>query len=77
MRRVQDTGSGTQVEDIPFRFLPCMIAALAYQLSVKNPEAQNRVQMLKQMYDEAWLVASQEDREKASLRLVPRQMFWN
>ena len=77
MRRVQDTGSGTQVEDIPFRFLPCMIAALAYQLSVKNPEAQDRVQMLKQMYDEAWLTASQEDREKASLRLVPRQMFWN
>lgn len=77
MRRVQDTGSGTQVEDIPFRFLPCMIAALAYQLSVKNPEAQNRVQMLKQMYDEAWLTASQEDREKASLRLVPRQMFFN
>jgi hypothetical protein len=77
MRRVQDTGSGTQVEDVPFRFLPCMIAALAYQLAVKNPEAQNRVQMLKQMYDEAWLTASQEDREKASLRLVPRQMFWN
>lgn len=77
MRRVQDTGSGTQVEDIPFRFLPCMIAALAYQLAVKNPEAADRVQLLKQMYDEAWLVASQEDREKASLRLVPRQMFWN
>jgi hypothetical protein len=77
MRRVQDTGSGTQVEDIPFRFLPCMIAALAYQLAVKNPEASDRVQLLKQMYDEAWLVASQEDREKASLRLVPRQMFFN
>lgn len=77
MRRLQDTGSGTQVEDIPFRFLPCMVAALAYQLSVKNPEAQNRVQMLKQMYDEAWLTASQEDREKASLRLVPRQMFFS
>jgi hypothetical protein len=77
MRRVQDTGAGTQVEDIPFRFLPCMIAALAYQLAVKNPESQDRIQMLKQMYDEAWLTASQEDREKASLRLVPRQMFWN
>jgi len=77
MRRVQDTGSGTQVEDIPFRFLPCMIAALAYQLAVKNPEAMGRVQMLKQMYDEAWLTASQEDREKASLRLVPRQMFFS
>jgi len=77
MRRVQDTGSGTQVEDVPFRFLPCLIAALSYQLAVKNPEAMDRVQMLKQMYDEAWLTASQEDREKASLRLVPRQMFWN
>jgi hypothetical protein len=59
------------------RGLPCLISALSYQLAVKNPEAMNRVQMLKQMYDEAWLTASQEDREKASLRLVPRQMFWN
>jgi len=76
MRRVMDAGGGTSVADIPFRFLPCLVAGLSYHLAVKNPESQDRVQMLKQAYEEQWLVASQEDREKASLRLVPRQLFW-
>jgi len=76
MRRMQDAGVGGQVEDIPFRFMPCLIAALAYHLSVKSPEAADRVQMLKQMADEAWLLATQEDREKASARFVPRQQFF-
>ena len=76
MRRVMDAGGGTNVADIPFRFLPCLVAGLSYHLAVKNPESQDRVQMLKQAYEEQWLVASQEDREKASLRLAPRQMFF-
>jgi hypothetical protein len=76
MRRVMDAGGGTSVADIPFRFLPCLVAGLSYHLAVKNPESQDRVPMLKQAYEEQWLVASQEDREKASLRLVPRQLFW-
>jgi len=76
MRRVMDAGGGTNVADIPFRFLPCLVAGLSYHLAVKNPESQDRVQMLKQAYEEQWLVASQEDREKASLRLAPRQTFF-
>jgi hypothetical protein len=56
--------------------LPALIAGLAYHLSVKNPEAMDRVALLKQIYEEQWNLASTEDREKASLRLVPRQMFW-
>jgi len=71
-----DAGGGTNVADIPFRFLPCLVAGLSYHLAVKNPESQDRVQMLKQAYEEQWLVASQEDREKASLRLAPRQTFF-
>jgi hypothetical protein len=76
MRRIQDAGTGTKTEDIPFRFLPCLIAGLSYYLSVKIPEASDRVAMLKSQYDEQWSLAADEDREKASLRLAPRQMFF-
>jgi hypothetical protein len=76
MRRIQDAGGGTSVQDVPFRLVPALVAGLAYHLAVKNPEALDKVSLLKQMYDEAWLTASTEDREKASLRLAPRQLFW-
>jgi hypothetical protein len=76
MRRIQDAGTGTKNEDIPFRFLPCLIAGLSYYLAIKVPEAADRVAMLKNQYDEQWSLAADEDREKASLRLAPRQMFF-
>jgi hypothetical protein len=73
MRRVQDAGSnGTFVQDIPFRFLPCLVAGLAFYLAQKIPEGQQRIPFLKQEYEEQWLIASTEDREKAPLRFVPR-----
>lgn len=73
MRRVQDAGSnGTFVQDIPFRFLPCLVAGLAFYLAQKLPEGQPRIPFLKQEYEEQWLIASTEDREKAPLRFVPR-----
>lgn len=75
LRRLQDAGDGINTQDIPFRFLPCMVAGLAYHLSLKIPGAMERTMMLKQMYDEAWQQAADEDREKAPLRIAPRQMF--
>jgi hypothetical protein len=75
LRRIQDAGDGTNVQDIPFRFLPCLVAGLAYHLSLKIPGGTERTMMLKQMYDEAWQQASDEDREKAPLRIAPRQYF--
>jgi len=73
MRRVQDAGNnGTFAQDIPFRFLPCIVAGLAFYLAQKIPEGQPRIQFLKQEYEEQWLIASTEDREKAPLRFVPR-----
>lgn len=75
LRRIQDAGSGVTTQDIPFRFLPALVAGLAYHLSMKLPDAMVRTPMLKQMYDEAWQQASDEDREKAPLRIAPRQMF--
>jgi hypothetical protein len=75
MRRIQDAGGGTSTQDIPFRFLTCLVSGLAYYLALKIPEALNRLEPLKQMYDEAWDLAAGEDREKAPDRLVPRRMY--
>ena len=75
LRRIQDAGTGVNTMDVPFRFIPCMVAGLAYYLSMKLPNALERMQVLKAQYDEAWDLASTEDREKAAVRFVPRQMF--
>jgi hypothetical protein len=75
MRRIQNAGDGVNTMDMPFRFIPCMVAGLAYYLALKVPDAINRLEVLKAQYDEAWQLASGEDHEKAALRFVPRQMF--
>lgn len=75
MRRTQDAGSGVNVMDVPFRFVPCMAAGLAYHVAMKVPGGLERLQVLKAQYDEAWMVAADEDQERAAVRLVPRQMF--
>jgi hypothetical protein len=75
MRRVQDAGSGVNVMDVPFRFVNCLTAGLAYYLALKVPGGMERIQILKAQYDEAWTTAADEDQERAAIRLVPRQMF--
>jgi hypothetical protein len=76
LRRIQDAGNGVNTQDIPFRLLPALVAGLAYNLSFKIPDAMQRTPILKQVYDEAWDQAADEDRDKSSLRLAPRQMFY-
>ena len=75
LRRVQDSGAGTETADMNFRFLPCLVAGLAYQIAMKVPELMPRIEMLKAAYNEQFDLAAGEDREKAAIRLVPRQMF--
>lgn len=75
LRRIQDAGNGVNTMDLPFRFLPCMVAGLAYHLALKVPGGGERLAILKQQYDEAWDLASSEDREKAAVRFVPRQQY--
>lgn len=75
LRRMLDAGTGVNTQDVPFRFLPAMVAGLAYYVALKIPEAMPRLPMLKEMYDEAWQTAADEDREKASMMIVPRQMY--
>ena len=75
LRRTQDAGGGVNIMDVPFRFIPCMAAGLAYYIAGKMPQGTERIGMLKAQYDEAWELAAYEDHEKAALRLVPRQTY--
>lgn len=75
LRRIDDAGSGVQTADVNFRFLPALTAGLAYHIAMKVPELAQRVQMLKDSYMEQFDLAAGEDREKAAVRFVPRQMF--
>jgi len=76
LRRMFDAGNGVNVEDIPFRFQEAIICGLAYRLAMKVPGGLERLQFLKAQYDEAWEMASGEDREKAPDRLVPRMITY-
>lgn len=76
LKRMQDAGNGVNTQDIPFRFLPALIAGLAYYLSMKLPGVDmQRAQALKAVYDEQFDLAAQEDRDKSALRVVPRMAF--
>lgn len=73
MRRIEDAGNGGSFTyDVPSRFIPALIAGLAYHIALKKPEAMNRVAMLKAIYDEQWTIATTEDRDRSTVRLTPR-----
>jgi hypothetical protein len=77
LRRIQDAGTGVTVQDIPFRWLSCLIAGLAYHLSIKlEGVTQDRVMFLKAEYEDQFGLASTEDRETAPVRFVPRNLFY-
>jgi len=69
VRRIQDADSSVDTGDIPFRFLPCLVAGLSYYIAVKR--APNRIGVLKDIYEEEFQRATSEDGERAGLRLVP------
>jgi hypothetical protein len=77
LRRIQDAGNGSNTPDIPFRFLPCLVSGLAYYIAMKIPGGMERLAMLKDEYERQWDLAAGEDREKAPVRFVPRNMFYN
>jgi hypothetical protein len=72
MRRIQDAGNGVETSDVVFRFLPCLVAGLAYHIAMKVPELMGRIDMLKKVYDEQYALAAGEDREKTSENFIPR-----
>jgi len=78
MRRIQDTGTGVKTQDIPFRFLECMVAGLAYKMSLKLPNMDpNRITMLKAEYEQQFQLAAEEDRDKSNDRFVPRVLYYS
>jgi hypothetical protein len=75
MRRIQDAGSGVQTPDVNFRFLPCLVAGLAYYIAQKDPALMPRVPMIQAEYERQFELAAGEDREKAPVRFVPRMFY--
>mgnify|MGYP000023512446 FL=1 len=67
--RIEDADTLQNTTDVPYRFLPCMIAGLAYYLSMKK--APERVQLLKAVYEEEFQRAADEDEDRVSLKLQP------
>jgi hypothetical protein len=74
MRRVQDAGSPDNTLDMPVRFIPALVAGLAYQIVIRKPGLEQRVPWLKQNADDAYNLAAGEDRERAPTRWVPRNI---
>ena len=72
IRRIQDVGSGgTNTMDVPARFLPCLVAGLAYYIAMKKPESADRIPLLKSEYEAQFELAAGEDRDKAASRFLP------
>jgi hypothetical protein len=72
LRRIQDSGTpGSNTMDVPFRFVPAMVAGLAFNIAKKYPDLMGRLEMLKGAYEEQFLLAAGEDRDRASVRLTP------
>ena len=68
--RMFDAGDYTNNAQIPFRFLPCMTAGLAYYISMKK--APERIGTLKQIYEDEFQRAADQDGERTSLFLTPK-----
>jgi hypothetical protein len=75
MRRIEDAGNGVETPDVNFRFLPALVAGLAYYMAMKIPEGIPRLPVLKGMYDESFMYATEEDRIKTPARFVPRPRY--
>ena len=73
--RIQDAGNYTNEADVPYRFVPCMVAGLAYYLSVKY--APDRIQMLKMLYEDELNRALQEDGSSSSSFITPKTYYPN
>ena len=73
VKRIQDAGDYTNDADVPYRFVPCMIAGLAYYLAVKF--APDRIQVLKMLYEDELQRALQEDGSSSSSYISPKVYY--
>jgi hypothetical protein len=73
VNRIQDAGDYSNDADVPYRFVPCMVAGLAYYLAVKN--APDRIQVLKLLYEDELQRALQEDGSSSSSYISPKVYY--
>ena len=73
VQRIEDAGALVNTADLPFRFLPCMVAGLAYYLAMKR--APERLQILKAVYEEEFQRAAEEDEDRVALKLQPSARY--
>ena len=73
IKRIQDVGSYTNATDVPFRFVPCMVAGLAYYLSMKY--APQLIQQNKLIYEDELQRALAEDGSAASTYITPKVYY--
>jgi hypothetical protein len=71
LARIEDAGGAANTADMPFRFIPALVSGLAYHIATKKPQAAARVPILKQIYEEQFALAADEDRDRASVYLLP------
>jgi hypothetical protein len=75
IKRIEDAGGYTNDADVVFRFLPCMVAGLAYYLAMKN--APELVQQNKLIYEDQLKRALDEDGQRASTYITPQSFYPN
>ena len=68
-------GIGSSITSVPPRFVPALVAGMAYYIAMKKPEVSNRVAGLKQEYEFQFQLAAGEDEETASIKFVPYDTF--
>ena len=73
INRIEDAGGFTNTADVAYRFLPCMCSGLAYYLSQKR--APDRIQLLKQLYEDELIRALNEDGSRTSVYISPQSYF--
>src|SRR5215471_7282593 len=77
LRIMEDVGAYTNTLDVPNRFLPALVSGLAYHLALKSPAAEARIPLLQQEYERQFMLAAEEDRDRASFFMVPDLSSYN
>lgn len=71
--KIQDVTNATQDPDVPTRFLPALTTGLAYYLGKRRQGVTfDKIMNLKADYEEQLKWAMEEDRERASMVIVPK-----
>jgi len=73
VKRIEDAGAYTNQSDVAFRFIPAMVAGLAYYLSMKvNPQM---TQQNKAIYEDELKRALDEDNQRTSVYITPQSYY--